>query len=822
MKRITSAWAVVALVLTGGMARVHGATNYWDNNGDAAGFGTADGTWGAEARWSVDPTGGSEPLVTDTTTVDDLFFGTDSEGLGTGSITVQGAQGFRSLTFGEASGMILITNGTLTLAEPLSPMSLYNPTNEIASALIGSGGLLKTATAKSRTYNQYLTPSAVVIVTNQSLALCKSATAVLGGLSISGGSAAASAYHLTHDGATATLQLQALNDTYIKCVGVELTQTGADIAARVIYAKYISASGASLGFDFDEGGSTHNIATSPSTDGYGVSQITLLFGPRTKLMLSGVNTYTGDTRIDEDILEIAGYGQLGGDLYTGTIENATTFLYSSRADQHLAGPITGAGKLIRESGGLFAEEFVYPQFLTTAAKVIYTNQLLSGCVAVTGVLGGAAMNGGLPLPASVYHYTQTPSNITYQLQAIDGAHLKCVKVELTPMSGGIAARAVYAKYFTGGTPGFDFDEGGTTIGIASSYTMHGYGVAESAAVIQRESVLTLAGTNTYTGGTEVYGGVVEVVVRDAIPPPPAGGVQVHGGEMILKTPGMAVSNSGGVGNGSPLVVNSGGTLILAREFNAGHSRPITLDGGRLDCVFLQNNDSANYVNRLILQNGARAMGYKLRVGYVSPALYTVSGSAASVIESGLNMARQASETMTFDVEDATADPLADLTVSGVMRDYSEALSGLPLIKTGAGTLCLSGANTHVGPFLVHAGAISLGANDTLNAGNPLTLNGGALEMGSFTNTLGALTVTADSGLTLGSGRIAFADSSAAAWSGTLALTGTLHRFAVRFGTDGSGLTAAQVSAIRVNGDYVRLRDDGYLSPGMKGTVLSLF
>ncbi|MDX9868908.1 MAG: autotransporter-associated beta strand repeat-containing protein, partial [Kiritimatiellia bacterium] len=366
----------------------------------------------------------------------------------------------------------------------------------------------------------------------------------------------------------------------------------------------------------------------------------------------------------------------------------------------------------------------------------------------------------------------------------------------------------------------NFDEGGTTFTIATSYSTHGYGVAESAATIQRESVLTLAGTNSYTGGTEVRGGVLEVVSTNGLPA--TGMIQVNGGEMILRVPGMNVGNPGGVGNNNTLFVNSGGKLTLAREFNAGYSRPILLDGGILNCTFYQGNDSANYVNRLTLRNGARTIGYKLRVGYNSSALYTVSGTQPSVIESGLNLARSGSYSLTVDVHDVTSDPLPDLIISGVIRDYDASISELPFIKTGPGTLSLSGANTHVGLITVNGGAISLGANATLNPGNPIRLNGGSLEMGAFTNTLGALTLGANSGLTLGSGQIAFADSSAEAWSGTLALTGTLHRFSVRFGTDGSGLTAAQVSAIRLNGDFVRLRDDGYLSPGMKGTVLSIF
>ncbi len=823
MKLCASAWGIVIVFLSVGMARLQGATNYWDNNGADEGFGSAAGSWGTEAKWSADPAGGSEPLVTDTTTGDDLFFGTESEGLGAGTITIQGtAQGFNSLTFGEASGAILLTNGTLALAEPYSTVTVNNLSNVIASALTGAGGLRKRAVSLSATYTGFLTTNSAVIVQDRMLSKCARITALLAGSAISGGSAAATPYFYTNDGSWAAVQLQAVNDSFTKCVKVELTQTGPDIAARAVYAKYVS--GPNLGFDFDAGGSTYSVATSPNGDGYGVSQLDLLFGllADNSLTLAGVNTYTGDTRVEEDTLELAGSGQLGGGSYTGAVHLTGDLLYRSLADQRLDGAVAGVGRLTRASSGLRSDRLAYMAFLPTATKLIYTNKLvsLSACVAVEGVLGGAAINSKMPLPATVYHYAKTSTNITYQLQAIDGGHLKCVKVELTQTADGIAARPVYARYFTGGIPGYNFDEGSNTFSIATSYDVHGYGVAESAAVFQRESVLTLAGTNSYTGGTEVRGGVLEVVSTNGLPA--TGMIQVNGGEMILRVPGMNVGNPGGVGNNNTLFVNSGGKLTLAREFNAGYSRPILLDGGILNCTFFQGNDSANYVNRLTLRNGARTIGYKLRVGYNSSALYTVSGTQPSVIESGLNLARSGSYSLTVDVHDVTSDPLPDLIISGVIRDYDASFSELPFIKTGPGTLSLSGANTHVGLITVNGGAISLGANATLNPGNPIRLNGGSLEMGAFTNTLGVLTLAANSGLTLGSGQITFADSSAAAWSGTLALTGTLQRFSVRFGTDGSGLTAAQVSAIRLNGEHVRLREDGYLSPGMRGTVLSVY
>jgi autotransporter-associated beta strand protein len=185
------------------------------------------------------------------------------------------------------------------------------------------------------------------------------------------------------------------------------------------------------------------------------------------------------------------------------------------------------------------------------------------------------------------------------------------------------------------------------------------------------------------------------------------------------------------------------------------------------------------------------------------------------------MVRNSTETMTFDVANVTADAAPDLSIPGVIRDYDPGLAGLPIIKTGAGTVSLSGANTHTGPITLTAGALVLGADNTLNTGNPITLSGGTLETGAFSNGVGTLTVASNSAIALGSGKLAFADSSATSWTGTLTLTGTLAAQTVRVGTNDRALTGEQLASIRLDGGRVRIKSDGYLAPSWKGTFIWL-
>ncbi|MEO6274356.1 MAG: autotransporter-associated beta strand repeat-containing protein, partial [Rhodoferax sp.] len=69
------------------------------------------------------------------------------------------------------------------------------------------------------------------------------------------------------------------------------------------------------------------------------------------VVLTGANTYTGDTTIATGILQVAGAGTLGGGLYIGKITNNGALQYSSSADQLLVGAISGSGSLLKNGSG---------------------------------------------------------------------------------------------------------------------------------------------------------------------------------------------------------------------------------------------------------------------------------------------------------------------------------------------------------------------------------------------------------------------------------------------------------------------------------------
>lgn len=147
---------------------------------------------------------------------------------------------------------------------------------------------------------------------------------------------------------------------------------------------------------------------------------------------------------------------------------------------------------------------------------------------------------------------------------------------------------------------------------------------------------------------------------------------------------------------------------------------------------------------------------------------------------------------TFDVADATGNGNSDLIIGGssptFIHNQANSTTASPLIKIGAGTLELDGANTYTGPTLINAGTLALGPSASLNSptltiaagatldvsaiNGGLTLNnnqviggsgtlngslndnGGTLIQVGSVNTAGTFTITTNLSLT-GSGNIGF-------------------------------------------------------------------
>ena len=125
--------------------------------------------------------------------------------------------------------------------------------------------------------------------------------------------------------------------------------------------------------------------------------------------------------------------------------------------------------------------------------------------------------------------------------------------------------------------------------------------------------------------------------------------------------------------------------------------------------------------------------------------------------------------------------------------------------TGGGTATLSGGGGGSGTFTASGGSTyQLGANSGLPSSANLTLTGGNLSLGGYTQTLGTLTLGAGvSTIDFGAGAstLVFAAITGQTWSGALTISNytAASGESLKFGTDSSSVTGGYLSAISFSG-----------------------
>ncbi|MEI8373033.1 MAG: autotransporter-associated beta strand repeat-containing protein [Planctomycetota bacterium] len=367
------------------------------------------------------------------------------------------------------------------------------------------------------------------------------------------------------------------------------------------------------------------------------------------------------------------------------------------------------------------------------------------------------------------------------------------------------------------------------------------------------STLGLMGSNTYSGGTTVIGGVLGVGTDagfGSVPASPAVNITLNGG--VLRNSGFGAvqigatrtiflgPNGGGITAGwaSPITVNgtitgpggfgtffSNGSVILANtndyrgdttigtfvsayytyELGYGSTLQLGIDnalpyGANAGNVIF-GSDIAN--DTAILDLHGHSAQINGLIGGSNAVVYTTAGGGSYTLTVGNNNASS--------------------TFGGVIKNSTGTLS---LVKTGSGILVLSGTNTYSGGTTINQGAIQFnslaaiagtGANVTVNAGAAAaagyaidqaflnrinTASAGAAALGNNANSSNDLNFTGFSGLSLGA-------VGTATYSGTLTPDGNTYRL----GGGGGTLTIANplanaTAAVAITGPgTVKLNSD---------------
>ena len=312
--------------------------------------------------------------------------------------------------------------------------------------------------------------------------------------------------------------------------------------------------------------------------------------------------------------------------------------------------------------------------------------------------------------------------------------------------------------------------------------------------------LTLNTDNTYAGPTTVNSGSIKVLHASALGSTEAGtvvngtgsgsasnarlelegGITVSGEALTIHGVGSfhgALSSTSGsntwAGNvtiGSPgtrLGATTGNTLTVSGFIDSGTVETgLVIRTQDLDSTVVLSGantylgDTSVLIGKLQLAGADNRLPVNSRLtmgssGTNPDAEFDLNGrnqEVAGLVLSG-TASKNSVNNSSATVATLTLNPAAPSVFGGIMK------GNLALLKTGAGTQTLSGANTYSGATRIHDGVLQLGANDTLPTTTPLTLGSGAsvgaLDLGNFNQTVASLVVNSDStsnnALTIGPG-----------------------------------------------------------------------
>ncbi len=481
-------------------------------------------------------------------------------------------------------------------------------------------------------------------------------------------------------------------------------------------------------------------------------------GPGT-LILSAANTFTGGLTVKAGVVQSgAGVSFLGS--------SAVTIGDSAN---------TGAAAGLNFTSGntAFSNAINVVGNGANTLTVFGFNPTFSGAISLSSNFNVVSNNGG-------------GSNI-----GISGGITGTGNLVLQSNAANSASSAITISGSTLNFTGTITNSGTTTSTTASNTTISAVigpnvtGITQSST----NSQLTLSGNNTFTSNVAVSAGTLNVTgVRTGAATSGALGNPTTANRTVTISNGSTLnftSNDvmGDGGSAPALTIIANGGFIRNGVSGINSLGPMQLNGGTLN------------------SNGSGA-GFKL-TGTV-----TVGGSALSQIISGGSIV--SSGLITYDVADAVAGSGNDLNVTAVVADIFGAGG---IIKTGAGTMTLTAQNTYTGLTRIDNGTLALAntSNNALPNAAAVNVNGGILALSTFTETVGAITLT--SGSITGSGAGRLTGSSYGVQSGTISAklggagaltkttTGTVTISSDNTGVGGyTGAVAVNQGTLLINGN----------------------
>ncbi len=606
------------------------------------------------------------------------------------------------------------------------------------------------------------------------------------------------------------------------------------------------------------------------------------------LTLSGINTFTGTTFVNGGTLAVSGNLGSGG-IHSGniTIASGATFSHSGGSDQTYSGSITGLGGLSKSGSstitlsgtnsyggntsvtggtlnltGTLAGSTGALALGTTAASTVVN---VSGNLTILNLTGAAVAGSSVAYNQTSGAVTTSQTGAFTQFMSGNATGFGCFNLTGGSFTTGPGNFSVQtngaASAYVGGTGVLNLTASANNT-IAFNAGIGSLTVGPGGSVIRSNgsSALYLFTNQNSTGILNVAGGNVDLGTglfragngNTAAFTGMTGFINLAGGTLTMGS--VTANNSGG---GNSLYANyAGGTLKAA----ANLTNPVVTSNGvtTISMIFgpIDNpGTSSDFVGGLTVDTNGFSVSYSnpLRGAAgngVTQAAMTISGGsgylgAPTVTFTGGTLSTNGTPASGYAIVSGgsltgivitspgtyTVAPTVTLTGGGgtgasvTLGALTGNASDSGLTKIGNGTLTLSGANSYLGPTMINAGTLALGANNVLPA-SPLTIRNGTLNAATFSDTTGTLDVAGNAVINLDAdAALEFSNTSAIDWSGgTLTITGTfVSGNSLRFGTTSSGLTPAQLALISIpGGSPVALDSNGFLVDTANSPYISGF
>ena len=429
------------------------------------------------------------------------------------------------------------------------------------------------------------------------------------------------------------------------------------------------------------------------------------------LLLSGTNTYSGTTTIDEGILSVSSSANLGAtpgsiDADNLILDGGTLRANSSFTLDNNKGITLNTVSTIQTDSSV---TLTYGGIITGSVGYFKTGEgtlLLSGNNTYTGDTTISA--GTLTVSGTLADTTDVINSGVYDVDTTD---------TIQSLSGAGAVELASGIILTTGDGG-DYTVSGVVSG-AGALTKAGSGT------------LTFSANNTYTGDTTISAGTLkltgtladttdvinsgtyDVDVTDTIQSLSGSGAVELASGITLTTGDSGDDTVSGVISGTGSLEKTGSGTLTFSGSNT-YTGDTTISAGTLKLTGTLA-DTTDVINSGVYDVDA------------SDTIQSLSGSGAVELASGITL---------------TTGDSGDDTISGVISG-----SGA-LTKAGSGTLTLSGSNTYTGSTTLSAGLISISATNNLGAtpgtadADNLIFNGGGL------NSTGTFSLAPNKGMTL--------------------------------------------------------------------------